>query len=495
MNTSATANTSLATPANTQVASDTRWANRRLTVLGLSKTGMATAEYVARHGGQVFMSESLAASPTNEANRQAMQALGTTVEMGGHSKQCFTFATQAVVSPGIPPSNPTLQQLLLSGIEVLSEVELAYRENVACEVEGKRVPLIGVTGTNGKTTTTTLIAEILNMAQHPAVACGNIGYPTLAALDAYPGHALVSEMSSYQLHFSPTLQADIAVFMNLMPDHLQWHGSMDAYARAKMRLFTGAQSPRWAVLNATDALTSQILELSNAQTVGFARSEALVKHWRYALWLDVAGVIQARLPDYTGPVLKAAELQLMGAHNIDNVMAAIATATLMGVTVPQAAQTCLAFTGVPHRLQPVGTLKTPSTTTVFYNDSKATNTDAALSALAAFAPQPIILIAGGYDKMEDLGVFANAVTVGVAHTILIGAARERFAAALREAGYEALTLLEDMPAAVNHAVTLATTVHPNCPVVLSPACASFDQYTNFEARGDHFTQLVQGVVG
>ncbi len=457
------------------------WNGKKLTVLGLSRSGSAVARYVAKRGGLVFLSETTPASPQNEVLRKELEALGVSVEMGGHSKQCFTHSDLVVVSPGIPPSNEVLEQLLISGKEVISEVEFAYRQ-------AAEVPLIGITGTNGKSTTTTLIAWILQKAGFSAPACGNIGLPITDVINEQTPDYLVAELSSFQLEFSPTLQTKASVFTNFKPDHLDWHGSIEAYQEAKLKLFSGAQSPEWSVVLADDPVSQRIASKTQGKVLWFSRDQHLVAQYEHKAYLEDTQhlVLEA---DGKPPVrlFSVDELQLIGDHNYENVLASAAIAYVLGVSTEVIAQACLSFAGLEHRLEKVDALGPKSV--LFYNDSKATNTDAAISALRAFKSNKVILIAGGYDKMTPLDDFVTAVQAHARSVILIGAAKERFAQAFEAGGYHAVEFAEDLDAAIGKAYHLSG----GEPVLFSPACSSFDMFKNFEERGRAFKASVQAL--
>ncbi len=458
--------------------SENRWQGKPLTVLGLSRSGSAVARYVATRDGSVFLSETVPASPQNETARKSLEALGVQVEMGGHSKQCFTHSHQVVVSPGIPPTNDVLSQLVLSQKDVIAEVEFAYRE-------AGNIPIVGITGTNGKSTTTTLISWILSEAGFKAPACGNIGIPITDVLNTQTPDYLVAELSSFQLEFSPTLKTKVSVFTNFKPDHLDWHGSIEAYQEAKLKLFTPPHSPEWSVVLADDPVSQRIASRTDGQILWFSRDRDLVQSYENKAYLDAEQnfVIEAQGKP-AERLFKVNELQLIGDHNYENMLAGAATTYLLGVPVAVIRSACLAFAGLEHRLEKVDTLGPNQV--VFFNDSKATNTDAAISALRAFKNQKVILIAGGYDKMTPLDDFVTAVQAYAGRVILIGAAAKRFAQALDAAGYSAYEFSETLATAVAQAFQLSS----GEPVLFSPACSSFDMFKNFEERGKVFKQDV-----
>ncbi|MBY0403322.1 MAG: UDP-N-acetylmuramoyl-L-alanine--D-glutamate ligase [Cyanobacteria bacterium] len=466
------------------------WTGKSITILGLSRSGVATARYIQKRGGQCFISETLPSTPTNEALRKEMAALGIDVEMGGHSKKCFTHAPLVVVSPGIPPSSPIMEQLRLSGIEVISEVELAYRET--------KIPIIGITGTNGKTTTTTLISEILTTAGKKAPTCGNIGRPLLSVLDEETHlDYLVAELSSFQLAFSPTFKAKVAVFTNFKPDHIDWHGSVESYFRAKLNLFSQDQSPEWSIILAGDPYCERIETYTRGKVLRFSRSEEAVSPYQYKAFLNPGGEVVVSYLDpsnatpKTETLFNVKSLKLIGQHNYENVLAAVSVAKVLGIENQAIETTCLSFKGVEHRLEPVGVVEGIP----FYNDSKATNPDAAISALRSFEKdhQKVILIAGGRDKLGPLEEFVYEIKEHAQGVVLIGEASERFANALSLGEFASVFFASTLEDAIHKAHKLAqdASKDTSCAVLFSPACASFDMFKNFEARGQAFKTVVQ----
>ena len=454
------------------------WTGQRVTTLGLSRSGCAVARYVATRGGDVFLSETSPASPQNETLRQELQNLGVSLEMGGHSKQCFTHADLVVVSPGIPPSNEVIEQLRMSGKTVISEVEFAYRE-------ASDVPIVGITGTNGKSTTTTLVSWILSQAGHSAPACGNIGLPITDVINQQQPDYLVAELSSFQLEFSPTLKAKVAIFTNFKPDHIDWHGSIEAYQEAKLKLFTGVQSPEWAVVLADDPVSQLIAARTQGKVLWFSRDQHLVENYANKAYLDDSQQVVIHLEGQAPVSLFSVNaLQIIGDHNYENVLGSVCATYVLGVEPDTISQACLQFEGLEHRLERVDAIGPRNV--LFYNDSKATNTDAAISALRAFKSNKVILIAGGYDKMTPLDDFVTAVQANARSVILIGAAKERFAQAFEAAGYHAVEFAEDLDAAIAKAYHLSA----GEPVLFSPACSSFDMFKNFEERGKAFKASV-----
>jgi len=463
------------------------WKERALTVLGLSRSGAAVARYVAKRGGKVFLSDSAPATPANEILRQELNELGVTIEMGGHGSRCFDHANDIVVSPGIPPTNETMQQLKLSEKNIISEVEFAY-------LQAPTIPIVAITGTNGKSTTTTLVSHILTTAGLRAPACGNIGIPITDILNESPVNqpvacdVLVAELSSFQITFSPTLKTKVGILTNFKADHLDWHGSLEGYRDAKLALFSGDRAPEWSILPADDPIGTMAADLTPNSILWFSRHESSVQQYSDKTYIDFDGnfVIEtAKKGKVT--LLNRRDLYIIGAHNEENVLAATAAAYLMDVSTTHIISACKSFKGLEHRLEqldPVGPNQV-----VFFNDSKATNTDAAISALKAFENKPVILIAGGYDKMTPLEEFSVLAQKTCKTIILIGAAKERFAGALKEAGAVDIQFSETLESAVQLALNLSK----GEPVLFSPACSSFDMFKNFEERGRIFKQAVEAL--
>lgn len=458
-----------------------------LTILGASRTGQAMARYAIHHGWQCMVSDG-GDTPPEVADR--LRQLGVAVETGGHSERVITFAPLAVPSPGIKPEAEILRRLRESGVACISEPEFTYRE-----IAG-RVPVIGITGTNGKSTTTLLIAHLLTQAGLEAPACGNLGIPIIqcwddASLNAARArqplpNAFVVELSSAQLALSPTLTPEIAVLTNLTPDHLDWHGSLEAYVEAKRRLFAGPTRAHHLVLPGLlpDAM-ADLPDPMDTSRFGLAR----LTDWPgNQAWWD-ANILWWQQGDTVEAVVEGSRLQLAGDHNRLNAAAAAVVALRWGLPAQTVAEGLASFAPVAHRLEPV-----PSALPLqFINDSKATNPEASQTGVLAYAGQPLYLLAGGYDKGTDLTDWAETVARHVRHTALYGAARSRLAEALEAAGAEA-SQHADLQAALMATTELARQQPPNGrqPVILlSPACASFDQFRDYEARGEAFRALIE----
>ncbi|MDL5056071.1 UDP-N-acetylmuramoyl-L-alanine--D-glutamate ligase [Geitlerinema calcuttense] len=446
-------------------------------VIGLGKSGLAAARLLQREGWQVSASDRNTSAPLQQQQQQ-LQSEGIPVYLGsdfnleasGELPQCI------VVSPGVPWDVPVLVQARTLGIEVLGEVELAWRHL-------KQIPWVGITGTNGKTTTTALVAAIFQTAQLNAPACGNIGRAigelALAATDSSkkPLDWVIAEISSYQIESSLTLAPEIGVWTTFTPDHLNRHKTLSNYYNIKASLL---KRSRWQVFNGDDPYLRQmgLTQWQEAIWTSTAGKENLLGDRDRGVYLEEGWVIAQG-----EPIVRADALKMVGAHNQQNLLMAVAVARLAGIDKSAIAQAIAEFPGVPHRLETIRTLDG----IVLINDSKATNYDAAQVGLAAVS-EPVILIAGGEAKEGDDTAWLETIKAKAAAVLLIGEASELFAKRLAEVGYTAFEQVETLENAVPQGLALAKQYQAK-GVLLSPACASFDQFQNFEQRGDRFREL------
>jgi UDP-N-acetylmuramoylalanine--D-glutamate ligase len=444
------------------------FANKKVTILGLGKTGVATAIYLAKQGAQVFVSEG--GKVTGEKLEQAreLERLNIEVESERHSEKAFTHADLIVTSPGIPPTSAVIKRLNELGKEVISDIELASRET--------NVPTIAVTGTNGKSTTTALISFLLETSGLKAPACGNIGLPVFTALQSKPDY-LVMEVSSYQAYYSNTFAPYIAIWLNLTPDHLDWHGDLNEYVAAKAKLFERQTETQFAVLNMDDKIVAATK--TKAKIFPFSVKGPLPDA-RTGAFMD-GEYLCYRQADNIERICHMNELQIIGRHNLENSLAAIAAVHLIGLTPKQIKEGLTKFKALSHRLEYVETIDGIAC----YNDSKATNTDSTIRALESFA-EKVVLIAGGKDKGTDLAEFARYVKQHTAAVILLGEAKERFHQALSKEKVENIYEVSSIEEAIDFGLKLKAG-----PLLLSPACASFDMFRNFEDRGDVFKDIVR----
>ncbi|MBM3270910.1 MAG: UDP-N-acetylmuramoyl-L-alanine--D-glutamate ligase [Candidatus Sericytochromatia bacterium] len=444
------------------------WADRRVAVIGMGRSGMAAARVLVELGARVFLSDSRKSEELGDLLEQVPD--GVEVETGGHSASCAA-ADVIVVSPGVPKSLAVLQAAEADGVELIGEIELAWRLAEA--------PIVAITGTNGKTTTTTLVGEILREAGWEAPVGGNIGVP-LVSLVRQKSHALVAEISSFQLETADQFRPHVGVFINFSDDHLNRHGTREAYFNLKKQLFARQHDGDYAVLNADDPAVAALAPEVAAQVILFSRQGSLPRgvcvEGDVVCWNRSSGPL---------PLYPVTDIHLRGEHNVENCLAATAAALALGVSPPIIARAVAAFRGVEHRIEPVRTLAGVQ----WFNDSKGTNYDSTLKAITSFA-EPLVLIAGGRDKGGAISPLIDAIAKRVAHTVLLGEAAPYFERVLRAAGYHSITLAADLPGAVQTARDLA----PAGGVVLfSPACTSFDMFNNFEERGAAFKALVSAL--
>lgn len=436
---------------------------KRVSVIGAGRSGMAVAEVVKSLGGIPFVSDSDAAV-RNKAN-QRLSELNIESEFGAHSEKVFESELM-IVSPGVPVDSMIVREAKPRGIPVWPEVELAYR---ICK--GK---IIGVTGSNGKTTTTTLLGGILKKGKYQTFVCGNIGYPfiSIAAKVPVDGFAVV-ELSSFQLELIAEFRPDIAVFLNISPDHLDRHGDLAAYVSAKMRIFENQKSSDKAIVNYDDVTLRKHCNNLRAKT----RWYSVQKPVEGGVWADPDGDLMAG----TVRIMSSRQLKIKGIHNLSNACAATMVALDVGVEINDIADILKSFPGVEHRLEPVRLIGGVS----FINDSKGTNVDSVRWALQAVSA-PVILIAGGKDKGSDFSSLNDLIEQKVKCVVLIGQAASKIMAT-----WEKVTkcvTAGDMEEAVEAAFAGAV---KGDTVLLSPGCASFDMFDDFEHRGRVFKQAVE----
>lgn len=435
------------------------WFNRKVLILGLSKSGIAAAKYLNGVGADVFITES---KPQEDNQKiQELMAIGIQVETGGHSDEFIRDSYIAVTSPGIPPHSEIFKRLQAENIPVISEVELAYKES--------RKPFIAITGTNGKTTTTALVSHILS-SEYVAPACGNIGNPPCSLLNHKVDY-FVCEMSSYQIATSNSIQAQIACWLNFTPDHLEWHGGLDNYFDAKAKLFLPPQSPTFAVFNGVDEKLLEFSKKVSGEVFLFAKEVedncCYIKD----------NSIYFKRNKKEEKIMTLDECPLVGEHNYQNVMCAIIIAKFVGLENEKIVAEIKTFKAPEHRLEYV----TEYNGIKFYNDSKATNPEAAIVAIKSFNNVDAVLIAGGRDKNTDLTEFCQEVKNHIKTVILIGEAGERFATNLKENGFNNIIFEDTMEKAIDKSIELNPQV-----ILLSPACASFDMFDSYEHRGEVF---------
>jgi UDP-N-acetylmuramoylalanine--D-glutamate ligase len=444
---------------------------KRVLVVGLARTGVATALFCAGRGSRVTATESRTEAQIGEAVAK-LRAAGVTLELGGHHNDTFVEQDLIVPSPGVPADFSQLVMARNAGVKTWSEIELAYRF--------LRGSLVGITGSNGKTTTTALIEHILRGAGLPTLLAGNIGTPLISLVEqAKKNTVTVVELSSFQLELIETFRPNVGLFLNLTPDHLDRHHTLKAYAAAKARIFENQTVDDAAILNADDGASASYAPLK-PRVYWFSRKQR-VAQGAYLRGEEV--VLRIDGEDHT--VLRRGEIPLVGAHNLENVLAATIATKLAGAEVPAIAAGVRSFAGVEHRLEFVAEINGVR----YYNDSKATNVDATLKALEAF-PGRILIILGGKDKDSDYTVMQQPLREKAILALLIGAAADKIEKQI--AGSVAI----ERAGTIDRAVEVAShTAHPGDIVLLAPACASFDQFENYEQRGRIFKDLIGRLQG
>jgi len=443
--------------------------NKRVLVVGLGKSGLSSALFLRARGAQVTVSDTRSA----EALAKEIPALldaGIMVESGGHGLLTFRRQDLIVVSPGIPMDTPEVKQAKAFGLTVIGELELASRF-----LKGK---VVAITGSNGKTTTTTLLGKIFADAGESALVGGNIGLPVIDLVAKSTADTVsVLEVSSFQLETISEFHPWIAVVLNITPDHLDRHGSFENYAAAKTRITERQGVDDFLVLNAEDKPTQMVAAKTRAQIYWFSRRRA-VKQGAFVHGESI--FFLAKEGGKPEPVMPVAEITLKGAHNVENVLAAVCAARLAGISAEKIRASVVGFKGVEHRLEFVRLLRGVE----FYNDSKATNVDAAMKAVASFAGG-IHLILGGKDKNSDYAAMAGLLRERVKIVYTIGSAAEKIERQLQ--GVVKIVSAETIKTAVAEAAKAAVA---GDIVLLAPACSSFDQFENYEHRGKVFRQLV-----
>ncbi len=439
---------------------------KRVLVVGLARTGVATALFCAEHGAQVTATDSRSENAIAEA-LVPLRSSGVELEVGGHREITFLEQDLIIPSPGVPADAPLLEAARAKGVLIWSEIELAGRF-----LKGR---LIGITGSNGKTTTTSLIEHVLRSAGFPTILAGNIGTPLISRVEQTNDKTItVAELSSFQLELIDTFRPNISVFLNLTPDHLDRHHTLETYGAAKARIFENQTEGDVAVLNADDPAATPYAP-ARPQVFWFSRKQ------RVAQGAFVReNEIVFRHDGQEEAVVNLREIPLVGAHNVENVLAAVAAARLAGAAPVAIAKGIRSFAGVEHRLEFVAEIAGVR----YFNDSKATNVDATLKALDAF-PGRILVILGGKDNGSDYTVLQKPLREKAILALLIGAAAEKIEKQI--AGSVAV----ERAGTVERAVEIAShAARPGDVVILAPACASFDQFQNFEHRGRVFKDLV-----
>ena len=447
---------------------DEPFSGKKVLVVGMARSGMAAAKFLRTKGARLTISDCRGRTELGP-EIQTLESLGIRCEAGGHRPATFLEAECIVVSPGVPLEQPVLRQAARRGSVIVSEIELASRF-----LRGR---IVGITGSNGKTTTTTLVGEILRAAGFRVQVGGNIGVPLTSLIESSGSESInVVELSSFQLEAVSSFRAHVGVILNITPDHMDRYPSLAAYARAKLNLLNNQRASDFAVLNREDRLLRDLAEPSAARRFWFSTRAPV----------DQGSCLQGDTLVFSDqgrrePMVRVEAIRIKGLHNLENVAAAVTVARLLGASVQSIRETVARFRGVSHRLEWVRQIRGID----FYNDSKATNPASAQRALEAFQ-QRLILILGGRDKASDFTVLSPLVSRRVKGLVLLGEASRKIQSQL--AGTAPMTRAASMEEAVRLAFGQAD---PGEVVLLAPACASFDMFRDYEDRGNVFKEAVQ----
>jgi len=445
---------------------------KRVLVLGLGRSGLASALFLKSHGARVTVSDTKSEDQLRDQIPALLDA-GIAVETGGHTQRTLQNQDLLVVSPGVPVDAPPIVQARNLGHQVIGEIELA--------AQFLKGPIVAITGSNGKTTTTTLIGEILKAGGLKTLVGGNIGTAAISLAEkSTPETIIVLEVSSFQLETISAFRPKIAVVLNVTPDHLDRHRTFAAYVDAKARIFENQTAEDFAVLNADDPTCLELAGRTHAQVFWFSRKREIE-----AGAFVRAGRIAFQQSGSEHEIMPVSEIPLKGAHNLENVLAAACAGSLMDCPAERIRAAVRNFKAVEHRLEFVANIRGVE----YYNDSKATNVDATIKALESF-PANIHLILGGKDKGSDYTVLNDLLRKRVKTVYTIGAAAEKIQSQIK--GAANIVSSATIEAAVKQATAAA---QPGDIILLAPACASFDQFQNYEHRGRVFKELVHQLAG
>jgi UDP-N-acetylmuramoylalanine--D-glutamate ligase len=443
---------------------------KRVLVVGLKRSGVAVIKFCLARDARVSVSDSASADAL-KPELESLRGGDVDYELGGHRTKTFLAADLIVVSPGVPLSIEPIREAQRKNIEVISEVELASRF-----LKGR---IVAITGSNGKTTSTTLAGKVFGESGFPARVGGNIGTPLISLVDSSTEETVtVAEISSFQLEAIPTFRPNVGVLLNVTPDHLDRYASFEEYASFKRALFKNQRKEDWAVLNADDPVSAKFSRGLSGRVWWFSQKKVLAEGCFFA-----DGWIQVAHAGETITVMARNQIPMLGAHNVENCLAVVSAAAILGADYKNVARAIAGFEGVEHRLEFVADIRGVK----YYNDSKATNVDATMKALESF-PGNVILILGGKDKGSDYTVLSSLLRERVKQVLLIGAAAEKIQKQL--AGVIPLEQCGNLETAVAMTPSLAVA---GDIVLLAPACASFDQFSNYEHRGQVFKQWVRSL--
>lgn len=446
---------------------------KNVLVVGLGRSGIAAAQALSKLGAEVSVQDNKKEESVDPALRSFLKTNGIECYFDRLPSD-FSKFHMMVLSPGVNPHLYWVEDAIKSGVEIVGELEIAYRIG--------KGNYIAITGTNGKTTTTTLVGEIFRRAKRKTSVVGNIGVAVISAsVDAEEDDWLITEVSSFQLETSKYFSPKVSAILNLTPDHLDRHGNMKIYGEAKEKITLNQREDDYLVVNKDNKEAFQLSKRTKAMVMPFSRTEML----KQGSFVKDGFIVFIDENDKEVQLVKTTELQILGDHNLENALAATGIALCAGIDAEVVRECLRTFSGVEHRIEFSGEIDRVR----YYNDSKGTNTDAAITALKALE-KDIHLIAGGDGKSQDFSPLAKELSSRVKTLILLGRDAAIIEAAAREQGFENIVFVKDMEEAVRVAHDKGKS---GDKVLLSPACASWDMYENFEQRGRHFKECVNRV--
>ena len=448
---------------------------KKVLVFGLGISGIGAGQILERHGAEVIMYDGNQKLTEEKIKKQLGEDSSAKIVIGDFPEEVLEKLDMTVLSPGVPTDLPVIEKMREQGITVIGEVELAYQFG--------KGDVLAITGTNGKTTTTTLLGEIMKNYQEDVFVVGNIGTPYTTAVEKMTDNTItVAEMSSFQLESIVDFRPRVSAILNFTPDHLNRHHTMEAYIRAKMNIAKNQTPEDICVLNYEDEETRKMADEFQASVLFFSSKHKLEQ----GIYLDGEDIVYKPEKEKEGTVIcKTGELQILGVHNYENVMAAVAMAAAYGVDLDVIRKSVLAFKGVEHRIEYVA----EKNGVVYYNDSKGTNPDAAIKGIQAMK-RPTVLIGGGYDKGSEYTEWINSFDGKVKKLILLGDTKEKIAADAEKCGFKDYMFVDSFEEAV---LTAAKIAESGEAVLLSPACASWDMFPSYEVRGEKFKEIVNSL--
>ncbi len=446
--------------------------DKKVLVVGMARSGIAAAQLLRSVGADVTVNDSRDREALGE-ELKVLEGLSLTWKLGCPAEQLLEGQEVLVISPGIPVDAPFVKKAREMGLYVIGELELAFQLS--------RGPMVAVTGTNGKTTTVSLLGEIFRNAGKVTHVVGNIGYPySLAAMVSRNEDVTVCEVSSFQMETADTFHPRVALLTNLTEDHLNRHGTMEVYAQMKMRMFQRQTAEDWAVFNGDDPALQPLSKQVRSHVLKFSRKREV----REGAFVRNGEVI-LRLKGAERTVCRTEEIRIPGPHNLENALGAVCCAAVMGVPVPVIRHSLRTFKGVEHRIESVRVLDGVE----YFNDSKGTNVDSTLKAVETMT-RPTVIILGGYDKKTSFDPLSREMKARqdiIREAVLIGETANQIEESLRAAGYDQILRADSLRDAVETARQIA---EDGWNVLLSPACASFDMFKDYEERGRIFKQIV-----